>query len=132
MGNAVLFVSPSVEDARTLAPMLDAVGIPFSHATDLTQAKKLLESERFAAVLTEAKLADGTWRDVIAAVGRIKHDAAVVVTDLLADAHFWVDILDFGAYDLLPKPFCRAEVQRILANAVDRPPSLVRVPGTAA
>jgi hypothetical protein len=47
-----------------------------------------------------------------------------VVTDPLADARFWVDVLDFGAYDLLPKPFCCGEVQRVLANAVDRPPLL--------
>ncbi len=132
MNNAVLFVSPSVEDARTLAPMLEAVGIAFSHVTDLTHAKKLLESKRFGAVLTEAKLSDGTWRDVIRVAGRIKRKVAVVVTDLLADARFWVDVLESGAYDLLPKPFARGEVQRILANAVDHPPLLVRLARTAA
>jgi len=127
MKNAVLFVSPSVEDARTLAPMLEAVGIPFSHAADLTQAKKLLEFKLFGAVLTEASLPDGTWEDVVEVVGRIRRGVAVVVTDLLADARFWVDVLDVGAYDLLAKPFCCGEVQRVLANAVDRPPLLPKV-----
>ncbi len=126
MKSAVLFVSPSVEDARTLAPMLEAVGIPFSHATDLTQAKSLLASKLFDAVLTDSSLPDGTWKDVVGVVGQIRRRVAVVVTGPLADARFWVDVLDFGAYDLLPKPFRCGEVKRVLANAVDRPPLLNR------
>ena len=131
MKGAVLFVSSSVEDARTLVPMLDAVGIPFSHATDLAQAKKLLESNVFSAVLTEVNLPDGTWKDVVGSVGQIRRGVAVVVTDLLADTSLWVDVLEFGAYDLLPKPFCCGEVQRILTNAVDRPPLLTKFPSAA-
>ncbi len=126
MKSAVLFVSPSVQDARTLAPMLEAVGIPFSHATDLTQAKSLLATKLFDAVLTDSSLPDGTWKDVVGVVGGIRRGVAVVVTDPLADARFWVEVLDFGAYDLLPKPFCCGEVQRVMANAVDRPPLLNR------
>jgi CheY-like chemotaxis protein len=76
MKSAVLFVSPSVEDARTLAPMLEPLGIPFSHATDLTQAKKLLASTLFGAVVTEASLPDGTWKDVVGVVGRIRRRVA--------------------------------------------------------
>ena len=131
MKGAVLFVSSSVEDARTLVPMLEAMGIPFSHVTDLAQAKKLLESHVFSAVLTEVNLPDGSWKDVVTAVGRIRRRVAVVVTDLLADARLWVDVLKFGAYDLLPKPFCCGEVQRILANAVDRPPLLIEFASAA-
>ncbi len=127
MTKGVLFVSPSVEDARTLAPMLAAVGISLSHTTDWSHASKLLESRLYGAVLTEATLPDGTWKDVVKASGRAARRIAVVVTDLLADARFWADVLDFGAYDLLPKPFCCGEVQRILANAIDRPPLLTRV-----
>ncbi len=126
MNSAVLFVSPSVEDARTLAPMLAAVGISFSHVTDLGQAKKLLECETFGTVLTEASLPDGSWKDVVGVVGRIKRKVVVVTTDLLADARFWVDVLQYGAYNVLPKPFSRREVQRVLANAVDGPPLLIR------
>ncbi|MCC7174456.1 MAG: hypothetical protein IT159_04605 [Bryobacterales bacterium] len=127
MQAGVLFISPSVEDARALAEILGRVGIPATHAQDLNQARNLLEARTFGAVLTEKNLPDGTWEDVIRLVGRIKRRAAVVVTDLLADARFWADVLEYGAYDLLPKPFCAGEVQRILANAVDQPPLLRQV-----
>jgi len=106
--------------------MLSLVGIPFVHARNLNQARNLLEARAFGAVLTEARLPDGGWLDVIRLVARIKRRVAVVVTDMLADARFWADVLESGAYDLLPKPFCSGEVQRILANAVDQPPLLSR------
>jgi len=124
MRSEVLFISPSADDARTVSEMLSRVGILFVHAQNLNQARNMLEARTFGAVLTEARLPDGGWQDVMRLVGRIKRRVAVVVTDMLADARFWADVLESGAYDLLPKPFCAGEVQRILANAVDRPPLL--------
>lgn len=126
MKNGVLFISPSADDARALSEMLSRVGIPSAHARDLNQARNMLEARTFGAVLTEAKLPDGGWQDVMRLVGRVRRRMAVVVTDMLADARFWADVLESGAYDLLPKPFCAGEVQRILANAVDQPPLLSR------
>ncbi len=125
MKSAVLFVSSCVEDARALAPMLEAVDIQLSSAADLKQTKTLLESGLFGAVVTEVSLPDGTWKDVVGLAGRVGGGVAVVVTALLADAGFWVDVLEFGAYDLLSKPFCCGEVQRVLKNAVDRPTLLI-------
>jgi two-component system response regulator CpxR len=126
MKSGVLFISPSADDARTLSEMVSMVGISFVHARNLNQARNMLEARTFGAVLTEARLPDGGWLDVIRLVGRVKRRIAVVVTDTLADARFWADVLESGAYDLLPKPFCSGEVQRILANAVDQPPLLSR------
>ena len=86
----------------------------------------MLAGERFGAVLTESRLPDGSWEDVISLAQRSARGIAVVVTDRLAGARFWADVLEFGAYDLLPKPFTSGEVQRILANAVHDPPRLTR------
>ncbi len=107
-----------------LAPMLEAAGIPLTHATDLGHARELLESEVFGAVLTDVRLSDGTWKDVVGAAGRLGRGVAVVVTGRLEDARLWIDALEYGAYDVLPRPFSRSEVERVLAKAVDRPPLL--------
>jgi DNA-binding NtrC family response regulator len=126
MHSGVLFISPSADDAKALSEMLSGVGIACAHARDVAQARNMLRTKGFGAVVTEARLPDGSWHDVLGAAGRTRRRIAVVVTDLLADAHFWADVLDGGAFDLLPKPFCCSEVQRILASAVDRPASLTR------
>jgi 5,10-methylenetetrahydrofolate reductase len=45
----------------------------------------------------------------------------VIVTDPQADARFWAEALNLGAYDLLTQPFYEPEVRRILYNACSRP-----------
>ena len=127
MSKLVLFISPSSEDAVALSQMLARASIPFDHAESLKKAAPKLQKGIVGAVLTEARLPDGNWEDVLRLVRESESGAAVVVTDKLADARFWADVLEFGAYDLLPKPFSCGEVQRILANALHEPPLLSRV-----
>jgi two-component system response regulator PilR (NtrC family) len=106
--------------------MLSGIAMPVRQAENVATAGELLDREPFGAVLTESKLPDGSWLDVIRLVGRKLPGLAVVVTDRLADARFWADVLESGAYDVLAKPFYSKEVQRILSNAVYEPPVLLR------
>lgn len=119
MRQGVLFISPSGEDAKTLSSMLGSVSIALRRACNLKEALRKLEAEPFGVVLTEAQLPDGNWTDVLQHLKQFRKRTAVVVTHPFADGHFWADILDLGAYDLLPQPFCTGEVQRILANALE-------------
>ncbi len=115
MDSAVLFVSPYPQDARSLARMLDAVPLPLVHALGLKDAASKLETGNFQVVLTEANLEDGTWLDVlkIARSSNVK----LVVTHPWADARFWAEAINMGAYDLLVQPFLAVEVRRFLASA---------------
>jgi DNA-binding NtrC family response regulator len=126
MRHRVLFISPSADDASTVSQMLDGVAIACEHVSTLNRARQKLEGEVFGVVLTEARLPDGNWADVVRMVAQAKRGPAVVVTDEMADTRFWLDALELGAYDVLPKPFCCGEVQRILANALQEPPQLTR------
>ena len=118
MREGVLFISPSGEDARTISSILDSVSIAMRRAGNLKEALRKLEAEPFGVVLTEAQLPDGKWTDVLQHLKQAGKRTAVVVTHRFADGQFWADILELGAYDLLPQPFCSGEVQRILANAL--------------
>lgn len=55
----------------------------------------------------------------------------VIVTDRKADARFWAEALNLGAYDLIAQPFSTAEVRRILANACSRSPVKRAIAGAA-
>ena len=81
-------------------------------------------------ILTEAALPDGKWQDVLHLVRECPRETEVIVTDPQADACFWAEALNLGAYDLLAQPFYEPEVRRILYNACSRPPA--RVHGIAA
>jgi DNA-binding NtrC family response regulator len=116
MNSGVLFVSPYPRDARTLAQMLDGSSLVIVHANGLKDASNKLETGNYQVILCEADLDDGNWMDALR-LGR-RYSAELVVTHPWADASFWAEAINLGAYDLLAQPFQRTEVRRVLASAV--------------
>ena len=114
MDSNVLFVSPYVQDANSLAEMLDE-GSTVVHASSLKDAVSRLRAANFGVVLTEAKLDDGNWLDLLELTRRLGTE--LVVTDAWADAQFWAMAINMGAYDMLAQPFHGTEVRRVLASA---------------
>jgi DNA-binding NtrC family response regulator len=120
MRRGVLFVSPRREDATVLSHMLRSVSTSLHHVNDLQHARAIMQGEPYQVVLTEANLPDGNWRDVLELAQKTEPASEVIVTDASADARFWAEVLNLGAYDLIAQPFATAEVQRILSNACSR------------
>jgi len=100
--------------------MLQKLSLNLDHATCLRQARTKLKKAEYDVVLTEADLPDGRWLDVLRLVRESPKELEVIVTDPLADAQFWAEALNLGAYDLLAQPFYEPEVLRILGNACSR------------
>ncbi|HET9319371.1 MAG TPA: response regulator [Bryobacteraceae bacterium] len=120
MKTGVLFVSPHREDATALSRMIGALSVPFEHVANIARARKEIQNGLYAVILTEANLPDGTWLDVLNLARHVASGAEVIVTDAGADARFWAEVLNLGAYDVIAQPFAAGEVQRILCNACSR------------
>jgi len=116
----ILFVSGHPDDARRLSRMLDSLPIWVDHVETLQQARLQLQQEDYNVLLTEASLPDGKWQDALHMARECPQDLEVIVTDPQADARFWAEALNLGAYDLLAQPFYEPEVRRILYNACSR------------
>ena|ERR1039457_2850 len=121
MRSRILFISGRRDDARRLSEMLHALPLQLEHVPSLRMARTRLHTEAYDVVLTEAALPDGKWLDVLHLVRDCPRESEVIVTDPQADAHFWAEALNLGAYDLLAQPFYEPEVRRILYNACSRP-----------
>lgn len=122
MRSRILFVSGHPEDARRLAPMLQALPLDMEQVETLEQARNELQQGEYEIILTEAVLPDGGWLDALHLARQHPRDINVIVTDPQADARFWAEVLNLGAYDLLTQPFYEPEVRRILCNACTRQP----------
>ena len=120
MRSRILFVSGHPDDARRLAPMLEALPLVVEHVETLEQARNQLLLGDYEIILTEAVLPDGDWLDALHLARQQPGDVNVIVTDPHADARFWAEALNLGAYDLLAQPFYEPEVRRILYNACSR------------
>ena len=123
MRSRILFISGRQEDARHLSRMLHALPLKLEHVPSLHHARTRLRQQAYDVILTEAALPDGKWLDVLHLVRECPREPEVIVTDPQADARFWAEALNLGAYDLLAQPFYEPEVRRILYNACSRPPS---------
>lgn len=121
MRSRILFISGRIDDARRLSRMLHALPLAVEHVGSLQQARTLLRKNTYDVILTEAELPDGKWLDVLNLARESSHTVEVIVTDPQADARFWAEALNLGAYDLLAQPFYEPEVRRILYNACSRP-----------
>jgi DNA-binding NtrC family response regulator len=100
--------------------MLSSLPVPLKHVADFQHASATIQAEPYQVILTEAILADGTWRDVLDLARGVVPAPTVIVTDIAADASFWAEALNLGAYDLIAQPFATAEVRRILSYACSR------------
>jgi DNA-binding NtrC family response regulator len=122
MRSRILFVSGHPDDARRLAHMLKALPLVVEQVETLEQARNQLRQGDYEIILTEAVLPDGDWLDALHLARQHPGDINVIVTDPHADARFWAEALNLGAYDLLTQPFYEPEVRRILYNACARQP----------
>jgi DNA-binding NtrC family response regulator len=86
----------------------------------LQQARAKLQQDDYGVILTEAALPDGIWLDALCLARQLPQELEVIVTDPQADARFWAEALNLGAYDLLAQPFYEPEVRRILYNVCAR------------
>jgi DNA-binding NtrC family response regulator len=100
--------------------MLRTLPVALEHARTLAQARSKLLSTDYEAVLTESAFPGGNWLDVLHLARESPREIRVIVTDPHADARFWAEVLNLGAYDLVAQPFEEDEVRRILRNACAR------------
>jgi two-component system response regulator PilR (NtrC family) len=105
--------------------MLHALPLVLEHVETLQHARAKLQQEDYDVILTEAALPDGKWLDALHLARESPRELEVIVTDPHADARFWAEALNLGAYDLLTQPFYEPEVRRILYNACSRPSYLM-------
>ena len=121
----VFHVGPEDQDLRALAQILNrpdwklCPGTRWNLASggDIPSAAARLQSEQSPIVLCERESVGGSWKDMLASVGRISAPPLLIVTSRTADEYLWAEALNLGAYDVLSKPYHAAEVMRVLSMA---------------
>lgn len=113
----VLVVSPSDSDHRSFERIFSHTNWTLSHASGCREALRALERAPVSVVVCEARLPDGTWRDLLEALRAWPLPPLMIVTSDFADTVLWAEALNLGAYDFLAKPFNQPEVIQIISLA---------------
>ncbi len=113
----LLAISPSQEDCHSLEKILDRDRWTVQGARSLREATALLRMGP-SLILCEKDLPDGSWKDVFRAAGGLDNSPPLVVVSRHADEQLWAEVLNWGGYDVLLKPFERSEVSRVMGMAL--------------
>lgn len=112
-----------VEDRQSLRAMLaSALSRRFivDEAGDLHAGLALLESDRFAVVVTDVRLPSGNGAELLNQARRRDPAPEVVMMTAYAEVPAAVAALKAGAYDYLAKPFAPEDLVRAVERAADR------------
>jgi DNA-binding NtrC family response regulator len=113
----VLIVSGESSHGDTLAAVTRCYGLSPTLCATVDSARSLLARKRFAAVLCDDLLADGSFRDIIAGAARLAAGTPVIVVSRRDDWESYAIALSVGASDYLAFPPYRGEVERALEKA---------------
>jgi DNA-binding NtrC family response regulator len=114
---AVLSVSPIEEDHLSLQTIIRHSNWMLFKARDLASALALLQEHEIAVVLLERDLLPGGWTKMLEHIKSLPGAPSLIVASRLADDRLWAEALNLGAWDVLAKPFDRAEVFRSVKSA---------------
>ena len=81
------------------------------------KALQFLSRVAVQVVITSCNVRNWDWRNVLENLRRMARPPQLIVTSRTADEHLWAEVLNCGGYDVLPQPFRREEIERVIASA---------------
>jgi DNA-binding NtrC family response regulator len=100
----ILVASSDLESRRALTAILSKEGWETICASRANECQEILANQNITLVFCDRRLADGTYRDVLAASRSVKQRVRLVVTSRLADWDEYLEALHHGAFDLIASP----------------------------
>jgi DNA-binding response OmpR family regulator len=116
--SSVLVVMSDDNDFQMLQEILTARGCALHACSSLAAAKLAITSSVPSVIICERDLPDGSWRRLLPAMDNVAAAPPLLVTSRFADEQLWAEVLNLGGYDVLLKPFDRAEVARVVDMAL--------------
>jgi len=114
---SVLAILPRSEDQACLSQIFSHSKWNLRLVDGLAPARPLIDELAAGVVITDHRLPDGHWRDVLLDLQCREIEPVLIVASRLADDGLWAEVLNLGGYDVLGTPFQAAEVVRAVSIA---------------
>ena len=99
---------------------LEEAGMEVSFARNCREAlRKLNEGLHYDLVLVDSRISGGSWREILQFVRDTRTPYEVIICSRFGDEQLWAEMIEMGAFDLIPEPYDRLEVLRILQAALE-------------
>jgi DNA-binding response OmpR family regulator len=106
------------EDSRPLVKeVFREAGWRLLEARDREKALEHLQSNKVHVVITSSEMPGWEWKAALENLRNMEQPPQLIVSSRMADEQLWAEVLNYGAYDVLPRPFQRDELERVVAAA---------------
>jgi putative two-component system response regulator len=119
-GERILVVDDEEQIRKLLRRLLEAQGYACEVAADSAEARRLLEADAFALLLSDVNMPGESGLDLAQDVLLRHPDVAVVMVTGMDDRRYVDSALEHGAYGYVLKPFKPNELAINVANALRR------------
>lgn len=128
---AVLLATADLEIRGNLDELLQSYGMKTLFASGMEEIKSALSKGNVAACFCGFWLVDGTFRDVVRHLKRQSDEIPVIIVCPPACPHeyeSYLAALNIRAFDFMPHPYRRSDVERILNFTASSHNKLVQMP----
>ncbi len=121
MNYRILLIEDERLDQMAFERFVKDEKLPYDYtiASSVSEAKSLLDSGQFDAIVSDYALGDGTAMDIL----NVVKDTPVILTTAAANEHVAVEAWKAGAYDYIPKEIDASHLQAVpgaVENAIKR------------
>ncbi len=113
----VILIDDEADIRHLLTMTLIQMKLDVVSCKDLTEAKKVLESEPFDFCLTDLKLPDGDGLDMVAYCKKHYPDMPIAVITAYSSTEKAIEAMKLGAFDFLSKPIDLNHLRQLLKHA---------------
>ncbi len=114
----VLIASADRKHRQMLTSILEEWGVDPVFSSSIREARAILSRQPIPLVFCEDHLDDGSFRDLLAATRAMDGKVRVVVTFRVDNNADYSDALRLGAFDVIPYPCRRSDVQWMVLHAM--------------
>lgn len=114
---STLLVGEFNEDLIKVHEIFRKCGWRLFEARDRMQALRHLRRRPVQVVLADAEVPGWSWKQILEELRGQAPSPQLVVASRTADDFLWSKVLNLGGYDVLPRPFERDELERVLVSA---------------
>lgn len=117
----VLVVDDEADILELLELALNRMGLDVARASNVKQARQLLDAETFDLCLTDMRIPDGNGLEVVRHIGERGLDVPVAVITAHGNLENAVAALKAGAFDYLSKPVALDQLRTLVTSALSLP-----------
>jgi DNA-binding response OmpR family regulator len=121
---AILSLGMTPEDQASLRailrPDLNSGWTLRDHSSVFSVRAALRQAEEVAIILVDQECGPCLWKELLVETRAAVRPPFLIVTSRLADERLWAEALNLGAYDVLTRPFEKAEAARVIHLALLR------------